>query len=503
MRNASVRIRIKGTGVYVEPFRAQAQPAFASTGQGKRTASMRRVSGAGPNSLVGSNVALLRQQSRQSTRTQWASGRAVDLAVTHTIGTGIKPQSLCPDPAFREAVQQLWYDWTEFADADGVLDFYGLQALAVQEWVEGGECFARLRPRRPSDGLPVPLQVQLIEPEQVPLDHTTIVTGGNSVVQGIERDSVGRRAAYWMHRQHPGEWVLGNGDSSLVRVLASEVLHLYHPTRAGQLRGIPQLSRMLVRLNDAGQYEDAEIVRKKVAAMKMGAITRKPGSNEGDPLVGEGEADATGVADVGMEPGTMLVLEDGEDVKWFDPVDVGGNFETFMRWNYRGVAASVNQLYEEVTGDYSTLNDRTFRAAFNTFKRRYAFYQHNIVAHQFCSPVWRRFIDLALIAGTLQRPPGMTDRDLYRVAWTPDRWAYIHPLQDVQAVLKEIEGGLSSRAKAVSERGDDIEDIDRQRSDDARREQTLGLAPVAPSDGGDRYRVTPSAPAPEPGASKP
>lgn len=493
MRSGNVRIRIKGTDLYVEPFRAQAvQPAFPSTGQGKRTAAMRRVSGAGPNSVVGGNVALLRQQSRQSTRTNWASGRAVDLAVTHTIGTGIKPQSLCPDPDFRAAVQQLWYDWTEFADADGVLDFYGLQALAVQEWFEGGECFARLRTRKPSDGLPVPLQLQLIEPEQVPLDHTTILAGGNSVAQGIERDSIGRRAAYWMHRQHPGEWFQGGGDASLARVPANEILHLYHPTRAGQLRGVPQLARMLVRLQDAGEYEDAEIVRKKVAAMKMGAITRKPGSDEGDPLVGEGEADTAGVADVGMEPGTMLVLDDGEDVKWFDPLDVGGNYETFLRWSFRGVAVSANLLYEELTGDYSTLNDRTFRAAFNTFKRRIRFVQHNIVAHQFCSRVWRRFIDLALIAGTLKRPPGVSDRDLYRVAWTPDRWEYIHPLQDVQAVLKEIEGGMTSRSKAVSERGDDVEDIDRQRRDDARREQKLGLAPM-----------TPPTSTPDPGASKP
>lgn len=38
------------------------------------------------------------------------------------------------------------------ADAAGLTDFYGLQALAYRAMLEGGETLIRLRYRRPEDG---------------------------------------------------------------------------------------------------------------------------------------------------------------------------------------------------------------------------------------------------------------------------------------------------------------------------------------------------------------
>ena len=49
------------------------------------------------------------------------------------------------DAAQREAIQRLWWDWCEEADAAGLTDFYGLQALACRAMLEGGEALVRLR----------------------------------------------------------------------------------------------------------------------------------------------------------------------------------------------------------------------------------------------------------------------------------------------------------------------------------------------------------------------
>ncbi|MDB0530064.1 phage portal protein, partial [Ralstonia solanacearum] len=88
--------------------------------------------------------------------------------------------------------------WTEEADAAGQTDFYGLQALACRAMLEGGECLIRLRPRRPEDGLSVPLQLQLLEAEHLPmtlnvdLPPTAGASGpGNVVRSGIEFDNLG------------------------------------------------------------------------------------------------------------------------------------------------------------------------------------------------------------------------------------------------------------------------------------------------------------------------
>jgi hypothetical protein len=41
--------------------------------------------------------------------------------------------------------------------------------MAARAMFEAGECFLRFRPRRPEDGLTVPLQLQMLSPEHLPL----------------------------------------------------------------------------------------------------------------------------------------------------------------------------------------------------------------------------------------------------------------------------------------------------------------------------------------------
>jgi capsid protein len=63
----------------------------------------------------------------------------IDTIVSNFVGTGIKPQSNAKDAEFLK-VQELWLNWTDKADSNGVSDFYGLQALVYRSMIEGGEC---------------------------------------------------------------------------------------------------------------------------------------------------------------------------------------------------------------------------------------------------------------------------------------------------------------------------------------------------------------------------
>ena len=58
------------------------------------------------------------------------------------VGSGIKPQSAHPVPEVRAKINAAFNEWTRRADADGLLDFYGLQALAARRLVTDGEVFA-------------------------------------------------------------------------------------------------------------------------------------------------------------------------------------------------------------------------------------------------------------------------------------------------------------------------------------------------------------------------
>jgi lambda family phage portal protein len=186
-----------------------------------------------PNTAVLSTLATLRDRSRTATRNNGLAKGAIDKLVTNIIGTGIKPLSQAADTTIRKAIQALWLKWTDESDADGLLDFYGQQAQAVRGFLEAGDDYIRMRSRLPEDGLSVPLQLQVLEPELCPYTYNVLSTGnGNRIRAGIEFDGIGRRVAYWFHPSRPGD-LLDYDRSQLRRVPAESVIHLYDPLRPG------------------------------------------------------------------------------------------------------------------------------------------------------------------------------------------------------------------------------------------------------------------------------
>lgn len=492
---AAVRIRVKGTGIYL----AQAADPFVSTrpvldynaaGRGRRLSNW-MTSGAGPNAALLGSLSVLRDRSRDAVRKNTYAAAAVEQIVSNVVGSGIKPQSTATsgdskaakkrDASFRKAAHEVWADWTDEADADGRTDFYGLQALLMRSVATAGEVFVRIRTRRADDGLTVPLQLQVIEAEQCPLDKNEMAPNGNVIRAGIEFDAIGRRVAYWIYPRHPGD---GSTDTSLapnapVRVPAADVLHLFLPVRPGQLRGEPWLTRALIKIRSIENYDDAEVARKETAALLVGVVTRS--GEEGEPVIPEKPSSdpqeaAAGIADATMEPGTIQYLEPGEEIEFNQPADVGGNYEAFLRWQGRMIATAIGILYEELTGDYSGGNDRTLRAALIAFRRRVAMWQHHLVVFQFCRPVWQRFLDLAVFSGALSWPDRRNDtRPFYRAKWLPESWPYLHPVQDVQSDLLQVQAGFATRSQKVSERGYDPDQVDDEQAADNARADEQGL----------------------------
>jgi len=421
----------------------------------------------------------LRAKSRDLVRRNAWAAAGIEAFVSNAIGTGIKPQSMVQDQTNREAIHSLWWDWCAQADAAGLTDFYGLQALATRAMLEGGEALIRLRYRRSEDGLPVALQIQVLEAEHLPTTMNRDLPGGNVIRAGIEFDRLGRRVAYHLYRSHPNDGLLAPMSSSAgsgmdtVRVDASEVIHMFRPLRPGQIRGEPWLTRALVKLNELDQYDDAELVRKKTAAMFAGFITRVAPE---DNLMGESAADANGVALAGMEPGTLQILEPGEDIKFSAPADVGSSYAEFMRQQFRAVAAAMGITYEMLTGDLTQVNYSSIRAGLLEFRRRCEAMQHGVIVHQLCRPIWRAWMDQAVLEGLLDLPGYRKDRRTYQAAkWIPQGWSWVDPQKEFNAMKLAIRAGLMSRSEVISGNGYDAEDVDREIAADNARADALGL----------------------------
>lgn len=458
-----------------EFFAPVAAPHYDAAGAGRRLAGW-RPGGSGPNRANAGN-ANLRNRARDVARNDWA-GRAIPSRwASNLVGTGIIARPKTDDASLKKRLVELWDDWVEVADADGVLDFYGLQNLVARNWIESGEVFIRLRPRREQDGLPVPLQLQVVESDLVPARDSIAPLTGNRITQGIEFDAVGRRVAYWMYRNHPGDG-LETGD--LVRVDAAWVLHVYEPSRPGQLRGVSEFAPILAKLRGVGDFDDAVLERQKIANLFTGFVERPASAGEAkiDPVTGRPiVTDLSGMPMAAMEPGTMQELMPGEAVKFSDPPDAGAGYGDFTRVQYQGVAAGSGLPYELLTGDLRDVSDRALRVILNEFRRHCQQRQWHILIPQLCRRVRNAWADAALLAGILKSPEW---REARRVTWVPQGWAYIHPVQDVQAQKIAVEAGFTSRSRIVTERGDDPEAIDAERTEDRARELDSGLVQLPP-----------------------
>jgi lambda family phage portal protein len=427
------------------------------------------------NSLVASGGPRLLARSRELVVTNGYAANACESYTANLVGDGIKPSSLIEDGELRDRVQQLWLAWTHEADADGLTDFYGLQAMIAREMFVAGECFVRIRSRRTEDGLLVPMQLQLLQAEMLPFEKTETAPNGNRIRCGIEFDLIGRRVAYHFRRRHPGDSTdrggsfMGAAIPETTRVPAEDVLHIYRPIDAGQIRGLPHVAPAMVRLFLLDQYDDAELDRKKTAAMFAGFISKNAPE---DPLMGKVEDTGEGIGIASLEPGTLQVLLPGEDIKFSSPADVGGGYEAFQYRTLLSISASLGLPYHLVTGDVRQANYSSLRAELVEFRRRIGQLQHGVMAHQFCLPIWQRWLETAALSGALNLPDIAKAKPVH---WIPPRWDWVDPLKDIQAQLLGIEAGLMSRRKAVEATGYDIEEIDRENAADQERAAALGL----------------------------
>lgn len=454
-------------------------PVYAAAGQGRRLR-MWQQSTTGPNSVTKQGIGTIRARARGAARNDPWAGAALDKLTSNGIGTGIQAKALWGNPEFRAAVKKLWGRWTKVADADGVLDFYGMQALGWREWHEAGEVFVRVRNRRESDGLPVPIQLQMIEAEQCPAELYQVASNGNQVRAGVEFNGIGRRVAYWMYKSHPGDYDGSVDAGQLVRVPAEDVIHVFEPLRAGQIRGIPRATSVLVRMFNLDSLDDAVLERQKIANLFAGWYTQDVGAADLVPgMAGEmatATPEADGVPLAGLEPGTMQELPAGMKVEFSKPPEPGSGYADFIRASLQAVAARHGVPYEVLTGDLRDVSDRALRLILNEFRRLIEQWQWNVMIQQLCQPVRERFFDAAVLSGALRVPRYAAQRDdVVETLWVPQGWPYSHPVQDVEADMKAIRSGLTSRSAAVLSTGEDPEAVDAQIAEDNERADSLKL----------------------------
>lgn len=372
----------------------------------------------------------------------------------YAVGTGIELQ--INDKRW----QALWDRFVASADASGMMDFYGLQALAAGTIFESGSILIRRRMRRGEDELPVPMQLEALEPDHLDVARDGTHDSGGWILNGIEFDAIGRRAGYWLHSVHPGEtgaafWARSATTESRF-VPADSVLHSFVMDRAGQVTGVPWPHAAIIKARDLADYEDAELFRKKIEACNVGAIT-SPAGMLGNPLgpTPDGAPSGTGAGEAGgdpspeyFEPGTFVKLGPGEAVSFNDPK---GNtaYSAYVRTQQQVIGAAVGMPYAKLTGDLTQANFSSLKAGSNQFEALMDSFRWLTLIPQVCDPVLSWFFEAAVLSG--QAP---TQR-LPDYEWQPPPYPEVDALKEAQARAIDVRSGVKTMQQVIRERGGD------------------------------------------------
>ncbi|SDL77909.1 phage portal protein, lambda family [Modicisalibacter muralis] len=453
MTAATVKPRLRMTmrGGHLVPVQAQ----YEGGSHSRRMAGKGNVI-SGPNAPIARSLPTLQARSHNAIRNNAYARGAKEAYVSNLVGTGIKPQ--WGDPI----IQALWDRWVEECDADGIDDFYGLQALAAGAQFEAGEALGRFRYRRTSDGLSVPLQVQVIEAEHLDPAYSRAF-GGRLIKMGIEFNGIGQRTAFHLWRYHPHE-KLTSELNTRVPVPADSVVHMFRRTRPGQLRGVPELTSVIVRLYEIDEMQDATLARQKLAQLFGAFVKRKTGHDPEDDgpnfgaLVSQpGEVDPLSE----FTPGGIHYLEDDEEITFSAPPDIGSNYTEWLRTELLAVARGAGITYEQLTGDLKGVNYSSIRAGLLEFRRRAEALQAQLIVHQWCRRIAAKWLDVAVTSGALPIANYWANRDaLLAIDWIAPKWAWVDPLKEVTADLLEVRAGFKPRSEAAGERGWSLEQLD-------------------------------------------
>lgn len=429
------------------------------------------MSDASADAELASSLTRMRASSRMLCRDAPYAKRARGLVQNNVIGTGIGLQAQVMmatkdelAPRINDAVEREWDLWMRPGSCHmgGALHFSDLERCGLGEIFEAGEVMVRLH-RVALGESRVPLALELIEPERVPVEsiQPAATAPGAEVRMGVEVDGFGKALAYWLRDRHPGDVRFARGaPERLTRVPADQIIHLRIINRWPQSRGEPWMHATAAKLGDMDGYSEAEIVAARGAASYMGLIETP------DPNLPVGERQEDGTDSLELTPGMIPKLGPGEKFVGYSPNRPNSAMEAFMRLMLREACAGTGMglSYESVSLDYSQSNYSSSRLAKlderDAWRVLQAWWIRSFRA--LLHPIW---VQAAVLARAIPEIPveafALDPVKFCAVKWKPRGWSWVDPAKEVAAYKEAERAGYISPSRVIANTADgaDIEDI--------------------------------------------
>ena len=478
-----------------------------------------------PAEDINENNFTLRQRSRMLYMAAPVATAALKRQRTNIVGNGLRlkctinrevlgmSQDQADDWQKRtEAEFALWAERKNACDATGVNDFYGMQQLAMLSWPMSGDCFALVKRYNTTPLLPYSLRLHLIEADRVRtptadggigiLTTTGTAKNGNTIFDGVEVDKNGMIVAYYIANTYPYQTTIIPTTYQRVEAYGARtglpnVLHIMDSERPDQYRGVPYLAQVIEPLLQMRRYTEAELMAAVVQSFFTAFIKTEAGADDipfNEPVGMDDQEVSRDPNEYEMGPGTINMMEPGEDITFGTPTHPNTGFDVFMRAMCEQVGAALeipaDLLLMSFNSSYSASRGALLEA-WKAFRMRRSW-----LVKDFCQPAYELWLTEAVARGRIIAPGFLTD-PLIRQAYLACEWigpsqGQLDPTREVQAAVTAIENGLTTReAEAIKLNGSEFSaNVDKLATENARlKEANGGSLPnsqpaPAPAEGG-------------------
>jgi len=422
------------------------------------------------------DLVLMRNRSRELARNDVYVKRYLALLKTNVVGdqgmtlqVKARNSDNSMDVIGNGIIEQAWkqFGMKGNCSADGRKSWVDLQQYVIESVARDGEAFVQIvRGAQFPHGIAFhPLEADMIDEQK-----NARAKNGNRIRMGIEVDKYDRPVAYWVRKQHPGDYDMSRYKSAETdRIPAENIIHVYDQIRAGQTRGEPWMAPAISQLKMLNAHREAELVASRMAASKMGFFI----SESGDEVPADDYDGKVPIIDA--EPGAFHQLPAGVDFKPFDANHPSSAFAEFEKGILRGLASGLGVSYASLSNDLEGTSYSSIRQGALEERDAYRRVQSFLLQH-FVIPAYSQWLRHAMEFNVVPIPATRFDKFFDASVFRPRGWQWVDPQKEINAAVTAMHNGIMSMQDVSNQYGRDIEETFSQIQRDQELAESLGLS---------------------------
>lgn len=390
----------------------------------------------------------------------------------------------------KNTIERHWKIWNKKESRPEIsgMGFKSFCKLVIHSAAQDGEVFiwerkgVRVNPYRYS--------LRLMEPGSVDVNVNTEglaggVTGvsvapGNTVRMGVEYDADRFPVAYHIlaSERDVEFFIHASTGRKYIRVPSDEIIHLFLHDGVWQSRGVPWIHPALLRFNQLGKYEEAELVSARGGASKMGFITA---GDDDTGYTGDDDEEDTDDEELIEEfvPGMIGLLKKGQTFTGFNPDHPNAIYPDFVKTNLRGIAAALGESYNQFAQDLEGVSFGSLRQGALSERAVWMGLQQWLIEEAF-DRIFANWLESGLQAQAItnrnDRPLPFERLDKFlEHEWQPRRWEWIDPLKDTTADRFQQQDLTMSRSERIRKRGRQPMEVFQEIASETKLMDSLGI----------------------------